>query len=628
MSPNNKPTTPVSGRISSTKSEQSGSPSVASSATPQLDRMSLQSLATDTTAGSSRPSKLDTGLGRRLNFLDQSSHTSPASRQSMGANQSSLAHRPQAHQQSRYNNDNSDSLFVSPGPEQVVAPSTGRAKIVELSPSPGPNRHSSHGTSSPSPATSRRWPTRPMMGNVARFGYYEDRFNAYPDVDENAEGGGIWCEGSDDDDDDEPPVIAHGLRRRAPGVGPSQSTNTTTPSHGGTVDMNGRKGPVSPKPASKRGDGRSVGQGVGDGGTDDETAAAEFAQSKAIYDAKVTAGTAKNEDFIWISGLEADEKERLKKVEEDKQKKEAKKAIARRQVSQLFEKTPENSDTDEESATPRQTPSKYGMFSKVTIPSPSSTKKTPSSTKKYDQSTTSPNSATASGVTRSLRRRQDREPTTPSHDQTSLGTPSHSSLDTSFDEDLSFGVIYQVSKDTNEVLIPASHVTNMALAHHRTGALPITKMTVPSTPAPSRGTGTANEEDVSMGIVYRIHPDTGEVMIPALHARNMILVHQRSGALTLSPGSNLSLPKRRKVGGDQGDNSSPSQAALRGRSRTRRGGGAVAGGTGRPRGRPPGSANKKKRGGGGGASSGRSVGSSISDPLEIEDDDDGTNDDE
>lgn len=99
-----------------------------------------------------------------------------------------------------------------------------------------------------------------------------------------------------------------------------------------------------------------------------------------------------------------------------------------------------------------------------------------------------------------------------------------------------------------------------------------------------------------MGAVYTIDARTGEVMIPAAYARNMLLAHRRSGALPLTaPASASASAKRRKRDG-----------------------------AGRPRGRPVGSGNGVRggRGGGGGGGGGgaaSTVGSSADRPLEIVD---------
>ncbi|EKG12066.1 hypothetical protein MPH_10777 [Macrophomina phaseolina MS6] len=205
----------------------------------------------------------------------------------------------------------------------------------------------------PSTPTGRRSESRPFIRRVARYGYYEDRLGAYPDVDEDAEGGGVWCSGSDDSDS---PVRPWGkrnaVRSRQPAV-VSQDTEA----------------------AEENGNGAGV----------------EFLRCKAIYDRKVADGKATQEDFVWISGLEADEKRRKEVLEKGKRQRKDDKAAAVPKITRcgmfrrrLGDHVNESSsislgaeeDSDEEdtpsttNSPPRPPPpsvrKQYGMFSKPT----------------------------------------------------------------------------------------------------------------------------------------------------------------------------------------------------------------------------------------------------------------------
>ncbi|KAB2578872.1 hypothetical protein DBV05_g2663 [Lasiodiplodia theobromae] len=398
------------------------------------------------------------------------------------------------------------------------------------------------------------------MPKVAKTGYWEDRYKKYPDVNENAEGGGIRCETeSDSDESVQSSPTAH--RSNKFGERSSGSQRAARRARNSTADI-------------------------------DTDKATDFNKAKTVYDAKVLAGTATTEDLIWFSGLEADEKKRLKKLEQ-----------AQRGKMENKQQAAEGKNDDDgvvlgssSLSTPSKPapPKKYGMFSQ-----PWMTPRDPG------YSTTSTNSATASGVMASNRRNRNASPHTPSrrtdYRSAQLPTPSTTTKDSQLDQELSFGIVYRIDEETNEVMISAGHVANMVLQHHRSGALRVAAIT-----SPARRAAFAPDNELSLGTVYRLDPETEEVMIPVSYAKNLILFHQRSGALHLSPGTQPSPLKRRRT-----DDDTIRVRPRRSPSPSRR-----------PRGRPKGSKNKRDSSVVAAKGSFSSVGTSASRPVMIPDDSD------
>lgn len=560
--------TPASSRDDASKPHGSGSSSTSTGVTPSMSLVSVQQHATDTKLGASVTS-LSQAFHRDVSGIRPSWRVSSKSGRGWGMRETQSSPSVPHRTQQSYENTNNSSLFVSqePEPSSVQSPQTPHTPTR-------PKRHD-----------------RAFIRRVARHGYYEDRFGKYPDVDEDAEGGGTWCSDSEDDSPREEGYQQPARPRRLTTARSTNSVTAAIPDH--TKDA---------KDQTDAGDGE-----------EQDTAAAEFAQSKKIYDQKVAEGKATQEDFVWFSGLEADEKKRLKALEAKDRKKEGKgpavtvsrsRGMFRHRPSVRFRDSSIDSGDGESQqmisvpSTPTPSARKSGMFTKVPI--------TPKSSSIGARDTSaSPNFATASGISRRRVRIQTHEPTTPS----SLPRDVSSS-----DKGLSFGVTYRIDKDTKEVMIPATYVTNMALLHHRTGSLVLSKV---ETRAKTRQQSV--DEEVSMGIVYSIHPMTEEVMIPPTYARNSILLHQRSGALVLSLGSQPSPLKRRKLRGDGSPTKSTRGTASHGRggSSSSKGGGA-----GKKRGRPLGSKKKPKD------TPKIPVGSSASDPVEIADDASDTDDSE
>ncbi|OJD34853.1 uncharacterized protein BKCO1_2000019 [Diplodia corticola] len=364
-----------------------------------------------------------------------------------------------------------------------------------------------------------------FMPKVAKTGYWEDR-HGYPDVGENAEGEGIRCETETESDSDKAIQNSPATHR------PSKSR--------------GRKG--GPRGKSDR----TRSSDTVDSDVDD---APEFKKAKAIYDSKVASGKATTEDLIWFSGLAAEEKVGARKLEEAKRQeiKDKQPVTPKKSHGMFREETSSTTDGNEEAEVPyahsaTSTPNqglsskKYGMFSQ---PAPWMTPNQPSS------SSITTNSAAASDIGTSSRGARDASPRTPSRRRASpdllsvpLPTPSSSTMKLQADDDLSFGIIYRIDKDTNEIMIPRGHVANMVLHHYRSGALTVAKSSAQASDSRSQP---PPEDEISLGTTYSLHPDTGEVMIPPSYAKNLILLHQRSGALNLSPGSLPSPDKRRRM---------------------------------------------------------------------------------
>ncbi|KAF4535318.1 uncharacterized protein LTHEOB_2310 [Lasiodiplodia theobromae] len=395
------------------------------------------------------------------------------------------------------------------------------------------------------------------MPKVAKTGYWEDRYKKYPDVNENAEGGGIRCETESDSD---------------------ESVQSSPTAH--------RSNKLGGKSSGSRRAARRARNSTAGIDTDKAT---NFNKAKVIYDAKVLAGTATTEDLIWFSALEADEKKRLKKLEEAKGgKKEDKRQAAEGKNNDDVVLGSSSLSTPSKPA-----PKKYGMFSQAWM-----TPRDPG------YSTTSTNSATASGIMASNRRNRNASPHTPSrrtdYRSAQLPTPSTTTKDSQLEEELSFGIVYRIDEETNEVMIAAGHVANMVLQHHRSGALRVAAIT-----SPARRAAFAPDDELSLGAVYRLDPETEEVMIPVSYAKNLILFHQRSGALHLSPGTQPSPLKRRRT-----DDDTIRVRPRRSPSPSRR-----------PRGRPKGSKNKRDSSAAA-AKGSSSVGTSASRPVMIPDDSD------
>lgn len=416
-------------------------------------------------------------------------------------------------------------------------------------PSTRPTRPARHRPKSPS--------NRRFMPKVAKTGYWEDRYNKYPDVNENAEGGGIRCETETDSDESvQSSPTAH--RSKKSGGKSSGSRRAPRRARNSTVGV-------------------------------DTDKAADFNKAKAIYEAKVSAGTATTEDLIWFSGLEADEKKRLKKLEEAQRgKTESKRQAAKGKNDDDVVLGSSSLSTPSKPAAPK----KYGMFSQPWM-----------SPRDPGHSGTSSNSATASGVMSSNRRNRNASPHTPSrrphYRSAQFPTPSTTTVDSQSEDELSFGIVYRIDEETNEVMIAAGHVANMVLQHHRSGALRVATIATPT-----RRAAFAPEDELSLGAVYRLDPETEEVMIPVSYAKNLVLIHQRSGALHLSPGSQPSPLKRRRADDDT-IRVRPRRSASPGR---------------RPRGRPKGS--KNRRDSSVAATGSSSVGTSASRPVMIPDDSD------